>query len=104
MAAAIWRDARGRVKIGAVILAAGAGTRLGGVAKALLAIGGRTFLARIVAAAREVGTEDIVVVVASPHGDAVAAAARELGARVVVNPLPERGMASSVAGGFGALG
>lgn len=88
----------------AVILAAGAGTRLGGVAKALL-VGktGRTFLASILATAREVGLDDAIVVVGPPFGDAVAAHARELDARVVVNPQPERGMASSVALGFGAL-
>jgi molybdenum cofactor cytidylyltransferase len=87
-----------------VILAAGAGTRLGGVAKALLAgRDGRTFLASIVAIAREAGAGDAVVVVGPPFGDAVAAEAHEVGARVVVNPAPQRGMASSVALGFGAL-
>jgi molybdenum cofactor cytidylyltransferase len=92
------------VKISAVILAAGAGTRLGGVAKALLCgKDGRTFLARIVATAREVGLADAIVVVGPPHCDAVAAHARELGAYVVENREPERGMASSVALGFGAL-
>ncbi|HEX5060056.1 MAG TPA: nucleotidyltransferase family protein [Kofleriaceae bacterium] len=92
------------MKIGAVILAAGAGTRLGGVAKALLTgSDGRTFIAKVVATAREAGTDDIVVVVGPPFADAVATQARELGVRVVVNPQPERGMASSVAAGFGAL-
>jgi molybdenum cofactor cytidylyltransferase len=42
-------------------------------------------------------------VVARPFGVAVAEHARELGLGVVVNPLPERGMASSVALGFAAL-
>lgn len=93
------------MKISAVILAAGAGTRLGGVAKALLSgADGRTFLARIVAAAREVGLAEAVVVVAPPHGDVVAAHARELGAHVVENREPARGMARSVALGFSALG
>ena len=90
--------------LGAVILAAGAGTRLGGVAKALLASHSGTFLSQIVATARGVGLADAVVVVGPPHGDAVAAHARELGVRVVVNPAPDRGMASSVALGFAALG
>ena len=89
------------MKISAVILAAGAGTRLGGVAKALL--GEPTFLSKILATAREVGLVDAVVVVGPPHGEAVAAHAIELGARVVENPAPERGMASSVALGFAAL-
>jgi len=92
------------VKIGAVILAAGAGTRLGGVAKALLAgPQRRTFLSTILASAGEIGLADAVVVVGPPHGDAVAVHAHELGARTVVNPHPEHGMASSVALGFAAI-
>jgi molybdenum cofactor cytidylyltransferase len=92
------------VKTSAVILAAGAGTRLGGVAKALLeGRDARTFLASIMTTARGAGINEPIVVVGPPFGDAVAAHARELGARVVVNPQPDRGMASSVALGFGAL-
>ncbi|HEY5951212.1 MAG TPA: nucleotidyltransferase family protein [Kofleriaceae bacterium] len=92
------------MKLGAVILAAGAGTRLGGVAKALL-VGkrGRTFLASILTTAREVGLDDAIVVVGPPFGDRVAQHARELGAYVVFNREPERGMASSVVAGFSAL-
>lgn len=93
-------------RLGAVVLAAGAGRRMGGVAKALLREGsGPTFLARIVATAGEVGVaaEDVVVVVGPPFADAVAAAARALGAAVAINPEPERGMASSVAAGFAAI-
>jgi len=91
------------VKLGAVILAAGAGTRMGGVAKALLRSGERTFLQAIATTAREVGLADAVVVVGPPFGDAVAAHARERGLGVVVNPAPARGMASSIALGFAAL-
>ena len=92
------------MKLGAVILAAGAGMRLGGVAKALLAArDGRSFLACIVDTARAVGVEDVVVVVAPPHEELVAAHARELGARVARNAEPERGMASSIAIGFAAV-
>jgi molybdenum cofactor cytidylyltransferase len=91
------------VKIGAVILAAGEGARLGGVAKALIQRDGETFLARIVRTAREVGLADAVVVVGPPFADAVASAARDLGARIAVNEAPSRGMASSVALGFAAM-
>jgi CTP:molybdopterin cytidylyltransferase MocA len=92
------------VKTSAVILAAGAGSRLGGVAKALLpARNGRTFLGQIVATLREVGVEHPIVVVGPPFAAAVGSAADELGAAVVVNPEPARGMASSVAIGFAAL-
>ena len=90
--------------IGGVILAAGAGVRLGGVAKALLAAhDGRTFLSTILATGRAVGLDEAIVVVGPPYGEAVRAAAEALGARVVVNDTPERGMASSVALGFAAL-
>jgi molybdenum cofactor cytidylyltransferase len=88
------------MQIGAVILAAGAGTRMGGVAKALLRRGARTFLECIVETARPDRT---VVVVGPPYGDAVGAHAQELGAHVVINAQPARGMASSVALGFAAL-
>jgi len=88
-----------------VILAAGAGTRLGGVAKALLeGRGKRTFLTSILGAAREAGLHEAIVVVGPPYGEQVGAHAAELGARVVVNPAPERGMASSVALGVAAAG
>jgi len=89
---------------GAVILAAGAGMRLGGVAKALLAAGGgRTFLSQILHNAREVGLDRAIVVVGPPFGEDVALHAVDLGAEIVVNPHPERGMATSVALGFSAL-
>ena len=96
-------------KLGAVILAAGSGTRMGGVAKALLpyagAVGrpGRTYLEAIVETARAVGLADGVVVIGPPYGDAVAGHARSLGLRIAVNGDPARGMASSVAIGFAAI-
>jgi CTP:molybdopterin cytidylyltransferase MocA len=64
---------------------------------------GLTFLAAILRTARAVGPTDAVVVVGPPHGDVVAAHARELGVRAVVNARPERGMASSIALGFAAV-
>ena len=89
--------------IAAVIVAAGAGRRLGGVAKALLPYRGKSYLATIAATARAVGLVDAVVVVGEPFGQDVAAHARQLGLRVRVNPAPDRGMASSVALGFAAI-
>jgi molybdenum cofactor cytidylyltransferase len=88
------------MKITCVVLAAGAGTRMGGVAKALLRRGEQTFLQRILETAL---ADDVVVVVGPPYGDAVAAHARELGARVVVNADPSRGMSSSINLGFANL-
>jgi CTP:molybdopterin cytidylyltransferase MocA len=92
------------LRIGAVILAAGAGTRLGGVAKALLSRrDGTTFLASIFASARAAGLADAVVVLGPPHAEAIAVHAHELGGRIAVNPSPARGMASSVEVGFAAI-
>ena len=68
--------------LAAVILAAGAGRRLGGVAKALLPHRGATYLAAICATAREVGLVDAVVVVGAPFGNEVAAHARQVEAPV----------------------
>lgn len=91
--------------IAAVVLAAGAGRRLGGVAKALLpARPGACFLEAIVDTARAAGVGEVAVVVGPPFADRVGALARSLGARVIDNPAPERGMASSIALGFDALG
>jgi CTP:molybdopterin cytidylyltransferase MocA len=91
------------IGLAAVIMAAGAGRRLGGVAKALLPYRGGSYLAAIAATARAVGLVDAVVVVGAPFGHDVAAHARQLGLRVRVNPAPGRGMASSVALGFAAI-
>ena len=94
-----------------VIVAAGAGRRLGGVAKALLrapgadqdaarTADGPTFLARIAATAAGAGAGRAVVVVGPPHGERVAEEARRLGLDLAHNPDPDRGMSSSVAIGF----
>lgn len=83
-----------------MILAAGRGSRLGGVAKALIERDGQTFLERIAATCRAAAVEPVVVVVGAPFAAEVAAAARALGLEVAVNPEPDRGMGSSVEVGF----
>ncbi len=85
---------------GAVVLAAGAGTRLGSRAKALLPIDRQTFLERIVSTGRDAGITDWLIVIGKPHAAAVAREAARLGVATVENPAPERGMASSVSAGF----
>ena len=89
--------------VAAVIVAAGAGSRLGGVAKALLPYRGKTYLETIATTGRAVGLVDAVVIVGEPFREEVAGHARLLGLRVRVNAAPERGMASSVALGFAAI-
>jgi molybdenum cofactor cytidylyltransferase len=83
-----------------IVLAAGRGQRLGGVAKALLESHGRSYLARIRASALAAGVQHGVVVVAEPHAAAVASEAHRLGLHVVDNPQPEFGMARSIECGF----
>ena len=79
----------------AVVLAAGAGSRIG-TNKALLRLGRVTFLDRIVRTARRAGVARIVVVVGH-QADEVKRAAPS-GAYVVIleNPRPERGQLSSL--------
>lgn len=88
----------------AVILAAGAGRRLGGVAKAGLRLAdGRTFLRAIFECGQRAGVRAWVVVAGPPFAAETQALAASLDLPVVTNPAPERGMSSSVALGFGYL-
>jgi molybdenum cofactor cytidylyltransferase len=86
-----------------VILAAGAGRRMGGRCKAALPLGEGTFLDAVVAAARAGGVADLVCVVAAPHAAETSALARARDVRVVENAAPERGMISSIVAGLDAL-
>lgn len=89
--------------VGAVILAAGASTRMG-QPKALLSLLGQPLLARVVATAQAAGVGPIVVAVAPPHGDEIRAALLPLpGLRWAWNPAPELGMLSSVQAALPAL-
>lgn len=82
--------------IGAVVLAAGRGLRIGGP-KATLAVdsAGMTFAGAVLATLREAGVETIRVVVAPGH--------RLAEGDLVENPDPSRGMLSSVQCGLRAL-
>lgn len=85
-----------------MILAAGAGRRLGGVNKALLRTAeGDTFLAAIAGLGAAAGVTAVVVVVAEPHRAETIAEAERLGLPWLENPHPARGMASSIELGFG---
>ena len=89
----------------AIILAAGAGRRLGGVAKALLTVRldarVKTFLEAIRDTCDLAGVTRSVVILGPPHGEVTRAEADRLGMSSVWNRDPDRGMASSVALGFG---
>ena len=91
-----------RMSVGAVLLAAGAGTRLGGRPKALLELGGVPLILRQLIALSGAGVDEVVVVLGH-HADAVEAAVRQFPITLVRNPSPDDGQASSVRIGLQAL-
>ncbi|MGE5336619.1 MAG: nucleotidyltransferase family protein [Gemmatimonadota bacterium] len=91
-----------RMTVGAVVLAAGAGTRLGGRPKALLELGGVPLVMRQLIALSGAGVDEVVVVLGH-HADAVEAAVRQLPITLAHNPAPDDGQASSVRIGLRAL-
>ena len=83
------------MKVGAVLLAAGAASRIGGRPKCLLELDGVPLVMRQVAALAGAGVDDVVVV--SGHYAALVEAAVALAAITLVrNPSPDDGQASSV--------
>jgi molybdenum cofactor cytidylyltransferase len=91
-----------RMTVGAVLLAAGAGSRLGGRPKALLELGGVPLILRQLIALSGAGVDEVVVVLGH-HADAVEAAIRAFPITLVHNPAPDDGQASSVRVGLRAL-
>lgn len=91
-----------RMSVGAVVLAAGAGERLGGRPKALLELGGVPLVMRQLIALSGAGVDEVVVVLGH-HAEAVEAAVRQFPITLVRNPSPEDGQASSVRVGLRAL-
>lgn len=88
--------------IAAIVLAAGRGSRMGRD-KMRLAWRGRLLPAWPVMAAMAAGMGPVVAVIAPGHDD-VATVLAGLGARVVVNPDPDAGMAGSIRCGIATLG
>ena len=91
-----------RMSVGAVLLAAGAGSRLGGRPKALLQLGGVPLVVRQLIALSGAGVDEVVLVLGH-HADAVEAAIAHFPITVVRNPDPARGQVSSVRAGLQAL-
>ncbi|MEO8228171.1 MAG: NTP transferase domain-containing protein [Chloroflexota bacterium] len=88
-------------RFGAVVLAAGAGSRFGG-RKLLAPLNGRPVLGHVLEAIRAAGLSDTVVVLG--HGaEAIESAIPWVAERRVVNADPDAGLSSSLRVGFAAL-
>jgi hypothetical protein len=92
-----------RARIGAILLAAGQGSRMGGVPKSLIELQGVPLINRQLIALSGAGVDEVVVVTGYYH-ELVESAVEQFPVKVVRNPNPERGQASSVRLGMEALG
>ena len=91
-----------RLVVGAVLLAAGSGSRLGNRPKSLLELGGVPLIRRQLIALSGAGVDEVVVVLGH-HADAVEAAVEQFPITLAHNPSPDDGQASSVRIGLRAL-
>jgi molybdenum cofactor cytidylyltransferase len=91
-----------RMTVGAVLLAAGAGRRLGGRPKPLLELGGVPLVMRQLIALSGAGIDELAVVLGH-HAEAVEAAIGPFPITIVRNPTPDEGQATSVRLGLEAL-
>ncbi len=91
-----------RLVVGAVLLAAGSGKRLGNKPKPLLELGGVPLIRRQLIALSGAGVDEVVVVLGD-HADAVEAAVRDFPVTLARNPRPDDGQPSSVRIGLEAL-
>ncbi len=89
-------------RIGAVVLAAGAGSRFGG-GKLLAPLDGRPILAHVLEAVRATGVVNDTVVVLGHGAEALERTIDWAGERRVLNPDPDAGLSSSLRVGFTAL-
>ena len=91
-----------RMTVGAVVLAAGAGSRLGGRPKALLELGGVPLILRQLVALSGAGVDEVVVVTGH-HAEAIEASVRQFPITLAHNAAPDDGQPSSVRIGLQAL-
>ena len=96
-----------QIRVGAVLLAAGEGSRMGNIPKCLIQLDGQTLLQRQLIALTEAGVDEVVVVTGHHH----LAVERELEAlkslnpmRVIRNAHTNEGQATSVRLGIETLG
>ena len=91
-----------RVVVGAVLLAAGAGSRIGHRPKCLLELGGVPLIRRQLIALSGAGVDELVVVLGH-HAELIEPAVQTFPVTVVRNPNPDDGQVSSQRIGLAAL-
>jgi len=91
-----------RLVVGAVLLAAGAGSRLGGRPKALLELGGVPLIRRQLIALSGAGVDEVVVVLGH-HAELIEPVVQAFPVTVAHNPQPDDGQVSSQRLGLQAL-
>lgn len=92
-----------RVVVGAVLLAAGAGSRIGHKPKSLLELGGVPLIRRQLIALSGAGVDEVVVVLGH-HAEQIEPVVQTFPVTVVRNPQPDDGQVSSQRIGLAALG
>jgi molybdenum cofactor cytidylyltransferase len=92
-----------RLVVGAVVLAAGSGSRIGTRPKSLLELGGVPLIRRLLIALSGAGVDEVVVVLGH-HADAIDPVVQSFPVTVVRNDDPDRGIESSQRLGLAALG
>ena len=92
-----------RVVVGAVLLAAGAGSRIGHKPKSLLELGGVPLIRRQLIALSGAGVDEVVVVLGH-HAEQIEPVVQTFPVTVVHNPQPDDGQVSSQRIGLAALG
>lgn len=91
-----------RLVVGAVVLAAGAGSRMGGRPKCLLELGGVPLIRRTLIALSGAGVDEVVVVLGH-HADLIEPVVAPFPVTLVRNPDPDAGQVSSQRVGLAAL-
>ena len=90
------------VRVAAVLLAAGEGSRMGGKPKSLLQIDGQPLIRRLLITCLDAGIEELVVVLGH-YADQISPVISDFPATLVINPSPEAGLVSSQRLGLAAL-
>lgn len=92
-----------RMALGAVLLAAGSGSRMGSKPKCLLELGGVPLIRRMLIALSGAGVDELVVVLGH-HADLIEPLVQTFPVTIVRNPNPDAGQVSSQRIGLAALG